>query len=86
MLGCEYKRDLNVDQISTLFDESGCQTVRADACVPVSPRLYEVDINGTEEKIGDGEDGDCEEYQSRFESHLVIRVVCVLQRGWFQTR
>jgi len=54
VLGCEYQRDLNVDQISTLFDESGSQTVRADACVPVSPRLYEVNINGTEEKIGDG--------------------------------
>ena len=54
VLGCEYKRDLNMDQISTLFDESGCRTVRADASVPVSPRLYEVDINGTEEKIGDG--------------------------------
>lgn len=54
VLGCEYQRDMKVDQISTLFDESGCRTVRADTCVPVSPRLHEVNIHGTEEKIGDG--------------------------------
>ena len=54
VLGCEYKRDMNVSQISTLFDESGSQTVRKGRCVPISPRLFEVNINGTEEKIGDG--------------------------------
>ena len=54
VLGCEYNRDMKVDQISTLFDESGCRTVRADTCLPVNPRLHEVNIHGTEEKIGDG--------------------------------
>jgi len=54
VLGCEYKRDVDVDQISTLFDESGSRTVRKPICVPISPKLHEVNLNGTEEKIGDG--------------------------------
>ena len=54
VLGCEYKRDLDVAQISTLFDESGSQTVRKPVCDPISARLYDVNLNGTEEKIGDG--------------------------------
>ncbi len=54
VLGCEYKRDLDVAQMSTLFDESGCQTIRKPVCDPISARLYDVNLNGTEEKIGDG--------------------------------
>ena len=54
VLGCEYERDTSVGQLSTFIDESGCQTVRAKTCKPVNPRLYDVNINGNEEKIGDG--------------------------------
>ena len=54
ILGCEYKRDTDVSQMSTLFGESGTKTVRSEVCIPVNPRLHEVNLNGTEEKIGDG--------------------------------
>jgi len=54
VLGCEYERDTSVGQLSTFIDESGCQTVRARTCRPVNPRLYDVSVNGNEEKIGDG--------------------------------
>jgi len=54
VLGCQYERDASLGQLSTFIHESGSQTVRAVHCKPVSPRLYDVDINGTEEKIGDG--------------------------------
>ncbi len=54
ILGCKFKRDADVRQISNLFEESGTETHRAEKCIPVSPRLHEVDLNGTEEKIGDG--------------------------------
>ncbi|RJQ51936.1 MAG: aconitate hydratase AcnA [Desulfobacteraceae bacterium] len=54
ILGCEYKRDTDVRQMSTLFAESGTETTRSRRCVPVSPTLHEIDLNGTEEKIGDG--------------------------------
>jgi len=54
VLGCEYERDTSVGQLSTFIDESGCQTVRARTCRPVNSRLYDVNVNGNEEKIGDG--------------------------------
>jgi aconitate hydratase len=54
ILGCEYRGDADVSQMSTLSGESGTKAVRSKACIPVSPRLYEVNLNGTEEKIGDG--------------------------------
>ncbi len=54
ILGCDYKRDTDVSQMSTLFAESGTKTHRSEKCIPVSPRLHEVNLNGTEEKIGDG--------------------------------
>ncbi|MDF1591860.1 MAG: aconitate hydratase AcnA [Desulfobacterales bacterium] len=54
VLGCEYERDTSAGQLSTFIDESGCQTVRAKTCKPINPRLYEVNISGNEEKIGDG--------------------------------
>jgi aconitate hydratase len=54
VLGCEYKRNLDVAQMSTLFDESGSRTVRKPVCDPIRARLYDVNLNGTEEKIGDG--------------------------------
>jgi aconitate hydratase len=54
ILGCKYRRDTDVRQMSTLFAESGTETTRSPKCVPVSPTLYEIDLNGTEEKIGDG--------------------------------
>ena len=54
ILGCEFERDTDAGQLSTFIDESGCQTVRARTCKPINQRLYEVNLNGTEEKIGDG--------------------------------
>jgi len=54
ILGCEYQRNTDVRQMSTLFSESGTKTHRSETCIPVSPRLHEVNLNGTEEKIGDG--------------------------------
>ena len=54
VLGCEYDRDTDLAQLSTFHDESGCRTVRATICRPVSPKVYTVNLDGTEEKIGDG--------------------------------
>ena len=51
VLGCEYDRDTNLAQLSTFHDESGCRTVRATTCRPVSPKVYTVNLDGTEEKL-----------------------------------
>ncbi|MFC1815065.1 aconitate hydratase AcnA [Thermodesulfobacteriota bacterium] len=54
VLGCEYESDSDTQQLSVFIDESGCQTVRARTCKPISPRLYDINLSGSEEKIGDG--------------------------------
>lgn len=54
ILGCEYDRDADLAQLSKFHDESGCQTVRATSCRPVSSKMYKVNIDVSEEKIGDG--------------------------------
>ena len=54
ILGCEYKRDAPVEHMSKFHDESGCQTVRAKICEPVSKRQFNMDLNGQPIRIGDG--------------------------------
>jgi len=54
ILGCEYKRDTEMAAISRYHDESGSQTSRLPKCLPISQRSFDVDLNGTPIKIGDG--------------------------------
>ncbi|MBC2743049.1 MAG: aconitate hydratase AcnA [Desulfosarcina sp.] len=54
ILGCEYDRDAEVQQISKFHDESGCKTVRAKRCRPVAQRQFDTELNGRPVKIGDG--------------------------------
>jgi len=54
ILGCEYERDVDVVDMSTFFDESGCQTTRASVSSPASLRMHEVDLDGGREKVGHG--------------------------------
>jgi aconitate hydratase len=54
ILGCEYKRDAAVENISTFHDESGSRTKRAGKCTPVSNRRFEVAVKGAQTRIGDG--------------------------------
>ena len=54
ILGCEYDRDAEVKRISEFHDESGCKTVRAKRCRPVTQRQFDMELNGRPLKIGDG--------------------------------
>lgn len=54
VLGCEYHRDAEPENLSTFIDESGCETRRAPKCVPVSKRQIDLEINGRPLKLGDG--------------------------------
>lgn len=54
ILGCDYQRDVKPEQLSVFIDESGTRTMRSKTCQPVNSRLYDVVVNGHEEKIGDG--------------------------------
>jgi len=54
ILGCKYDRDAEVADISTFIYESGSQTTRVTTCKPVSQRMYDVDLDGRSEKVGDG--------------------------------
>ncbi|NNF99318.1 MAG: aconitate hydratase AcnA [Desulfobacteraceae bacterium] len=54
ILGCEYDRDTEISQISKFHDESGCKTIRAKKCTPVSKRQFEFELNGKTVKLGDG--------------------------------
>jgi aconitate hydratase len=54
ILGCDYDRDTEVDNISTFHDESGCQTERRPKCIPVSQRQFDIEVNGIQSEIGDG--------------------------------
>ncbi len=51
---CKYERDTDASHFSTFIDESGSETQRARECVPVNQRVFELDLNGTPVKIGDG--------------------------------
>jgi len=55
IIGCEYEQDTDLsDDNATFIDESGCETRRTRRCVPVNPRLFDLELNGTPVKIGDG--------------------------------
>ncbi len=54
ILGCNYNRDEAVKQVSEFHHESGCATVRAPTCQPVSQRSFDMQLNGRPVKIGDG--------------------------------
>jgi len=54
ILGCEYDRNEDVSHISTFQDESGCQTSRPTICQPHDQKMYGINLNGNEVKIGDG--------------------------------
>ena len=54
IIGCEYDRDTEVAGYSTFIDESGCETKRASRCVPVNRRTFELELNGSPARIGDG--------------------------------
>ncbi len=54
VLGCEYHRDAEPENLSKFIDESGCETRRAPKCIPVSMRRIDLEINGNPLKLGDG--------------------------------
>jgi aconitate hydratase len=54
ILGCEYDRDAEAENLSTFHDESGSQTRRLEKCIPVSKRRVDIAIDGTNTAIGDG--------------------------------
>ncbi|MFO7716011.1 aconitate hydratase AcnA [Desulfosarcina sp.] len=54
ILGCEYDRNTEIKHISEFHDESGSKTVRAKRCRPVTPRQFDMELNGRPLKIGDG--------------------------------
>jgi aconitate hydratase A / 2-methylisocitrate dehydratase len=54
IIGCEYKRDTDAKHFSTFLDESGCKTQRAERCIPVSQRFFDIELHGKQEQIGDG--------------------------------
>jgi aconitate hydratase len=54
VLGCEYEKDAEIENLSTFLDESGCSTTRERKCTPVSKREIEVYLNDRYTKIGDG--------------------------------
>ena len=53
ILGCEYKRDTDVEHISQYHDESGSRTSRPEACLP-KKKVCKIIINGQEIKLCDG--------------------------------
>ncbi|MGD9189589.1 MAG: aconitase family protein, partial [Desulfobacteraceae bacterium] len=44
ILGCAYERDADVDNRSTLRDESEGRTRRAETCIPVSKRHFDITV------------------------------------------
>jgi len=54
IIGCEYDADDDVIPMSQFFDESGCQTIRAKTCKPVSTETYTVNLGGKPVNISDG--------------------------------
>lgn len=54
ILGCEYSRDAEIEQFSKFHDESGCKTVRAPKCIPVSQKDYPIELDGKKVRIGHG--------------------------------
>jgi len=54
IIGCEYKRDREAPDHTTVIHESGGKTRRSRRCIPVNQRGVDIDLNGTPVKIGDG--------------------------------
>ncbi|MCP4108545.1 MAG: aconitate hydratase AcnA, partial [Desulfobacteraceae bacterium] len=54
MLACKHERDADIENISSFHDESGTVTSHKEVCLPVCGRMYNIDLNGNEVKIGDG--------------------------------
>ncbi len=54
IIECQYEQDTEMLNYSTFFDESGCETRRNRRCVPVNQRLFDLELNGSPAKIGDG--------------------------------
>jgi aconitate hydratase len=54
ILGCAYERDADVDNLATSRDESEGRTGRAETCIPVSKRHFDITVNRTDTTIGDG--------------------------------
>lgn len=54
VLGCDYHRDTELENLSKFIDESGCETMRASKCIPVSKRQIDLEIKGNLVKLGDG--------------------------------
>ena len=53
ILGCDYKRDAEVENISTYHNESGSETTRPESCEPSKKRCV-ITINGEEQELCDG--------------------------------
>lgn len=54
VMGCEYDRDVDMADISTFHDESGCLTTRATACKPIDSSHYQINLDGQKASIGHG--------------------------------
>ena len=53
-LGCEYDRDVEIQQLSRFHQESGNTTVRAGRCHPIAQRQFEITLIGRPALFGDG--------------------------------
>jgi aconitate hydratase len=54
ILGCEYKRDTDLQRISTFHDESGSRTRRPLKCSPLAQREMQITLGDRPTTIGDG--------------------------------
>jgi aconitate hydratase len=54
ILGCKHNRDMDLADISTFHNESGCQTVREPVCKVADPGKYKVNLDGKPATIGHG--------------------------------
>ena len=54
IIGCEYKADTQLSNLSTFMHESGSNTQRGASCVPVSKRIFDLTLDGRPAKIGEG--------------------------------
>lgn len=54
LMACAYKRDTDPAQLSIFRDESGSQNIWPSDCRPSDRRVFEVDIHGKKDSIGDG--------------------------------
>ena len=50
IMGCEYKRDADIENISTYHNESGSETTRPESCEPSKKRCV-ITLNGEEQEL-----------------------------------